>query len=284
MKTRIISGTVGALIVILAIILRTTVVFNIFIALITAVAIIESQVATKLVDNFSLIVLGCVYGAVSAFIPLFDFMPTGLLVTAIYVFACVVIVLSKSEGNTVYKSVYSVGITLLISFGMSSLVYINELYSTKSYMYTSSDSLFFLLFALGGAWFGDTGAYFVGSKIGKHKISPVVSPKKSLEGVFGSMGFILILMLILGAVWSGAVLDSKSYIQFGWLILVSLLCPVIGLVGDLFFSFIKRNCNIKDYGKLIPGHGGILDRFDSVIFVAPFIYLVLLYIPMIVHK
>lgn len=284
MKTRIISGTVGALIVILAIILRATIVFNIFIALVTALAIIESQVATKLVNNFSLIILGCVYGAISAFVPLIGFMPTGLLVTAIYIFACVIIVLSKSQENNALKSVYSVGITLLISFGMSSLVYINELSSSKAYMYNSSDSLFFLLFAFGGAWFGDTGAYFIGSKFGAHKIAPVVSPKKSLEGVFGSMGFILVLMLVLGAVWSGAVLDSKSYIQFGWLILVSLLCPVVGLVGDLFFSFIKRNCNIKDYGKLIPGHGGALDRFDSVIFVAPFIYLVLLYVPMIVHK
>ncbi len=284
MKTRIISGLIGALLIILAIVLRSTVVFNIFIGLLTIIAIIESQVATKLVGNFSLIVLGCIYGLVSAFVPIFGFMPTGLLVTAIYVFASVIVVLSKSEENSVYKSVYSVGITLLISFGMSSLVYINELSSAKSYMYSSSDSLFFLLFALGGAWFGDTGAYFIGSKFGKRKISPVISPKKTLEGVFGSIAFILILMLILGAIWNGAVLDSKSYMQFGWLILVSLLCPVIGLIGDLFFSYIKRSCKIKDYGKLIPGHGGILDRFDSVIFVAPFIYLILLYIPMIVHK
>lgn len=284
MKTRITTGIIGALLMILAIVLRGTVVFNIFIGLITVIAMIEAQVTTKLVSNSNLVILSCIYAFTSAFIPLFGFMPSGLVITAIYIFAAILIILSNTKEAGVYQAFYSIAITLGVSLGLTTIIYISDLNISKSYMYTKSDSLFFIILALAGAWLGDTGAYFVGSKFGKRKIAPVISPKKTVEGVFGSILSTVIGILILGLIWVLAVLDENSYIQFGWLILVSALCPLIGLVGDLFFSYIKRNCNIKDYGKIMPGHGGILDRFDSVILVAPFIYLILLYIPMIVHK
>lgn len=284
MKTRITTGIIGALLMILAIVLRGTVVFNIFIGLITVIAMIEAQVTTKLVSNSNLVILSCIYAFTSAFIPLFGFMPSGLVITAIYIFAAILIILSNTKEAGVYQAFYSIAITLGVSLGLTTIIYISDLNISKNYMYTKSDSLFFIILALAGAWLGDTGAYFVGSKFGKRKIAPVISPKKTVEGVFGSILSTVIGILILGLIWVLAVLDENSYIQFGWLILVSALCPLIGLVGDLFFSYIKRNCNIKDYGKIMPGHGGILDRFDSVILVAPFIYLILLYIPMIVHK
>lgn len=284
MKTRITTGIIGALLMILAIVLRGTVVFNIFIGLITVIAMIEAQVTTKLVSNSNLVILSCIYAFTSAFIPLFGFMPSGLVITAIYIFAAILIILSNTKEAGVYQAFYSIAITLGVSLGLTTIIYISDLNISKNYMYTKSDSLFFIILALAGAWLGDTGAYFVGSKFGKRKIAPVISPKKTVEGVFGSILSTVIGILILSLIWVLAVLDENSYIQFGWLILVSALCPLIGLVGDLFFSYIKRNCNIKDYGKIMPGHGGILDRFDSVILVAPFIYLILLYIPMIVHK
>lgn len=284
MKTRITTGVIGALLMILAIMLRATVVFNIFIGIITVIAMIEAQVTTKLVSNSNLVVLSCIYAFTCAFIPMFGFMPSGLVITAVYIFAVILIILSNTKEADIYQSFYSIAITLGVSLGITSIIYLSDLDITKSYMYLKSDSLFFVILALAGAWLGDTGAYFIGSKFGKRKIAPVVSPNKTLEGVFGSIASTVIGVLILGFIWNIAVLDDNSYIQFGWLILISALCPVIGLVGDLFFSYIKRKCNIKDYGKIMPGHGGILDRFDSVILVAPFIYLFLLYIPLIVHK
>ena len=151
-------------------------------------------------------------------------------------------------------------------------------------MYVSSDCLFLILFVLGGAWFGDIGAYFIGSKYGKHKIAPIISPKKSLEGVLGGIGSTIICILIIALFWNIAILEEGSYIQYGWLILLSAICPLVGLVGDLFFSFIKRTVDLKDYGNIMPGHGGILDRVDSVVFVAPFISIMLMYFPIIVHR
>lgn len=113
------------------------------------------------------------------------------------------------------------------------------------------------------SWGCDTCAYCVGVLIGKHKMAPVLSPKKSIEGAVGGV--------------AGAVLLGVIYAFFtkGGMVEYGIICGVgalISMVGDLAASAIKRNQGIKDYGKLIPGHGGILDRFDSVIFTAPIIF------------
>jgi phosphatidate cytidylyltransferase len=113
------------------------------------------------------------------------------------------------------------------------------------------------------SWGCDTCAYCVGMLIGKHKMAPVLSPKKSVEGAVGGVA-------------GAALLGALYALATGGLILeYALICAVgalISMVGDLAASAVKRNQNIKDYGTLIPGHGGILDRFDSVIFTAPVIY------------
>ena len=113
------------------------------------------------------------------------------------------------------------------------------------------------------SWGCDTCAYCVGMLIGKHKMSPVLSPKKSIEGAVGGVAGAALLGVIYAAATQGKMAEY------------ALICAVgalISMVGDLAASAIKRNQNIKDYGKLIPGHGGILDRFDSVIITAPVIY------------
>ena len=113
------------------------------------------------------------------------------------------------------------------------------------------------------SWGCDTCAYCVGMLIGKHKMAPVLSPKKSVEGGIGGVAGAALLGVIYAAATGGPMAEY------------ALICAVgalISMVGDLAASAIKRNQNIKDYGKLIPGHGGILDRFDSVIITAPVIY------------
>lgn len=120
------------------------------------------------------------------------------------------------------------------------------------------------------SWISDTFAYFAGVLLGKHKAFPVLSPKKTIEGCLGGVigaglaGFLYALALV-----KAGVFGSEIYIPFA---LLGLLGSVFSQIGDLAASAIKRNYEIKDYGKLIPGHGGIMDRFDSVIFVSPFIY------------
>ncbi len=123
------------------------------------------------------------------------------------------------------------------------------------------------------SWISDTCAYLVGVMIGKHKLAPVLSPKKSIEGAVGG---------VVGAAAAGALfgayLDSALFTE-NFVVLLTVVGgvgSVISQVGDLAASAIKRNHEIKDYGKLIPGHGGIMDRFDSVIFTAPITYFLII--------
>ena len=126
------------------------------------------------------------------------------------------------------------------------------------------------------SWGCDTCAYCVGVLIGKHKMAPVLSPKKSWEGAVGGVVGAALLTLIYCFVFQGSMGSTNRDI-----IMLCMICAIgaiISMIGDLTASAIKRNYDIKDYGRLIPGHGGILDRFDSVIFTAPIIYYLALYL------
>ncbi len=121
------------------------------------------------------------------------------------------------------------------------------------------------------AWGSDTCAYFVGVAIGKHKAFPKLSPKKSVEGCIGGVVGAGLCGLLYSTVLN---LCGYSFPEMFWVFpLIGVAGSIIGQVGDLAASAIKRDHKIKDYGKVIPGHGGILDRFDSVIFTAPMIFL-----------
>ena len=120
------------------------------------------------------------------------------------------------------------------------------------------------------SWICDTCAYVVGMLVGKHKLAPVLSPKKSIEGALGGIAG----SALVGAAYAYFLVERViEQQQITWIfVLISAVGAVISQVGDLAASAIKRNHEIKDYGKLIPGHGGVMDRFDSVIFTAPMIY------------
>lgn len=120
------------------------------------------------------------------------------------------------------------------------------------------------------AWGNDTLAYCTGMLFGKHKMSPKLSPKKSIEGAVGGV----VGAAVLGVIF-GSIVAPMAEFSYNPVVLYPIVCglsAVISIVGDLAASAIKRNHDIKDYGNLIPGHGGILDRFDSIIFTAPIVY------------
>lgn len=125
------------------------------------------------------------------------------------------------------------------------------------------------------AWASDTCAYFVGVMIGRHKMAPTLSPKKSIEGAVGGV----LGATIAGGIY-GKILESCGVFSGGriWIFALLGMCgSIVAQIGDLAASAIKRNFDIKDYGKCIPGHGGVLDRFDSVIFTSPLIYVLALF-------
>ena len=125
-------------------------------------------------------------------------------------------------------------------------------------------------------WGCDTLAYCTGMLIGKHKMTPILSPKKTIEGGIGGVLGAALLGVIYGAIMHAAAPATGAHI--GWYALICATGAIISQFGDLAASAIKRAFDIKDYGHLIPGHGGILDRFDSVIITAPVIYFLCLYL------
>ena len=138
--------------------------------------------------------------------------------------------------------------------------------------------IYLVWFIFISSWICDTCAYLSGMALGRHKLAPVLSPKKSVEGaVGGTVGSALV-----GALFAWIfLLPVRKDVSVVWV--AAVICAagaVISQVGDLAASAIKRNHEIKDYGKLIPGHGGIMDRFDSVLFTAPIIY----YLPVVLLK
>lgn len=129
--------------------------------------------------------------------------------------------------------------------------------------------LYVVWLILFSSWGCDTCAYCVGMLFGKHKMSPVLSPKKSVEGAVGGVAGAAALGALYGLAIKERFGDERV---IGFFALICGVGALISMVGDLAASAIKRNADIKDYGKLIPGHGGVMDRFDSVIFTAPVIY------------
>jgi len=137
----------------------------------------------------------------------------------------------------------------------------------------------FVLIPIVAAFMTDSGAYFIGVAFGKTKPFPTISPNKTVEGYIGGTIAGILGMLLYGIILS---YTTPLTIVFPILIIYGILGAIVTELGDLTFSFIKRKCGIKDYGKLIPGHGGALDRFDSMTFCAPTIYLLTLILPAII--
>lgn len=145
-------------------------------------------------------------------------------------------------------------------------VLIRQLPEVTGYDYASGGHWMVSLFLI--VWSCDTAAYFGGKGLGKHKLAPVISPHKTREGAaFG----------LLGAIFAAVVIHYVFFtnLRLTDLLVVALLVAILGQIGDLFESLLKRSAQLKDTSTLIPGHGGVLDRFDSLLFVSPWVYLYL---------
>ncbi len=145
-------------------------------------------------------------------------------------------------------------------------VFLSFIYATRELEF----GIYIVWLILICSWGCDTCAYCVGVLFGKHKMAPVLSPKKSIEGAVGGV----VGAALIGALY-GMFVNTKVDTGVNFIIVFAIISAVgalISMVGDLAASAIKRNYDVKDYGKLIPGHGGVMDRFDSVIFASPIIY------------
>ena len=280
MKTRVITAIVGIIVLIGVMFTFNTLIFNLVIAAITLIAVHEIYSALGFEKKdwlmyvvlvpYTLLVMTSNYQVMRRLV-----MPMSFLLVTFYAIYLVVrngtISYQKASGLLMFSGI--------VIFCFYSFIRLKELLPVEQYGY---DAVFFILLILCFAWGGDTCAYFAGRAFGKHKLCPVVSPKKTVEGaiggVLGTMVFGVIITLVYSVAANRMEAFTRSNIGVSMYVIISLLgcvAAVLGIYGDLFASVVKRQCGIKDYGTIFPGHGGILDRFDSVMFIAPFVTMVI---------
>ena len=282
MKVRIISAVVGIVVLAGVLLIPNPIALVIACAAAAAVAVYELLHNTGLMKQKSLLgfsmgfaaveVLVCYYtnwlseqipasNTVLAFI--LQYLPVILLI--LYVLSLVIHIVIPAVDVTLESGEYAFLLTLYATAGFGCIALLRQLRNVGLWM---------VLLLLVIAWMSDTGAYFVGTFLGKHKMAPKLSPKKSWEGFFG--GWLISVAAAVGLFFLRLQWLSGENL-FGALILyilVALVLAPLSVVGDLLASLIKRKTNIKDYGHIMPGHGGVMDRFDSVMFIAPLLYLV----------
>ncbi len=280
MKKRIISGVVMGAVVALVLLLGLevkSVFITVFLCVIAAIASFELVINAAGLKGLLWTLLPSVYTAVMVFLlsdineqvyllSATDYMyidmstpVAAIIVSVLYFIACAVLILVKHSEFDIGKITVVCAMPTVLAFA----------FSTLGSIIIATGGIYYLLLALNFACVCDMGAYFVGVSLGKTKLCPEISPNKTVEGALGGIASSIVVSLII----------TLCYGHFGKILPVLLLTIPLcaaGMAGDLFASIIKRKAGIKDYGNLIPGHGGILDRVDSLLFIAPLVYCLML--------
>lgn len=271
MKARVLFGVVGFVLVLLALYVFPSIVLELAVAALCVLATYEVLGSTKLVHN-RLELLLCMLVSLGLAIGHFDILPLDLQdVVQGLIFVLLIgsfaIELKFHHGMNTSQVAWGFFGALLVPYLMLSLLRIYQMDFKPIGQTDFRAGQFIVLLPLLAAWGADTCALFAGMFFGKHKLAPVVSPKKTVEGAIGGVigGAVLVLLV---ALLMNATLGFKMPLWSA--VVLGAVGAVLGEIGDLSFSVIKRQTGIKDYGHIFPGHGGVLDRFDSVLFVAPF--------------
>jgi phosphatidate cytidylyltransferase len=262
---KILSGVIGAFFIITLLLFDRNFPYflNILVGLVGCLSVHEIFVAIKLEKNYFLILPSYFF---TSLLPIVGVHETKWqFICYVYTLVVVGIMLLRNKGLKLKDVVMVYSMTVFISFALTTLIRLRDM--------GGKIGSFYVLLALGIAWISDTGAYFGGSFLGKQKLCPEISPKKTVEGVVSGVLFCIIIMFLISFLFEKINFDrSVISVNYVFLIMICLIGSFIAVIGDLFFSWVKRGCKIKDFGDVMPGHGGVLDRFDSVIFVAPFVY------------
>lgn len=267
MGTRLISAGVGIVIALVVLFLHNTVVLKIAIAAIIVLMLYELFRAGKCIGLRLTCLPAFIYGAVMPFFVTGGGAKYRFLVNILFIMFFFITYIAQHNTMKYYRMFYILACTLLVSNSMSCLVILNEMDKVHGLMY--------LVMGLCGAWLADSGAYFAGTFFGKHKLCPEVSPKKTIEGFVGGIVVTGLLFMLINFAYSKILPNVSDYtvsVNYLEVFLLGVALAVVGTIGDLSASVLKRQCDIKDYGNIMPGHGGAMDRFDSVLFVAPCFY------------
>ncbi len=265
MKQRVISGITGVILLIAILALGTPFV-EIAVALIAVMGAVELSNATGISNNKKLMITTIV-GTV--FLVASQFFGNTLFTPAMYMYIVAVFVVYMINMETIKLKEIAVTffLAVYVAFMFGHLILVRNMYNGHLLVW----------FIFIGAFITDTAALFGGKFFGRHKLCPKLSPKKTIEGgISGVIGCVIATLIycLICRIGFGV------FPHYGQAILIAFGASIVSQLGDLSASCIKRQFGIKDYGKIMPGHGGVMDRFDSVLFVAPFVYYMLLIFPL----
>lgn len=270
MLTRIISGFIGVAALLAVILFMPEFATEVAVAVVAAVALFEFYSA--------------VFGKDSGLIKKAPIVVSGYALGLAFMFASEEFIFPVAVVGVLVMLAMPVLFHKTVSFGDCAAAYIGSVYIFALLRHISMvrclENGKFLVFAIFiGAFITDTGAYFAGNFFGKHKLAPELSPKKTIEGSVGGIAATVFGFCIF------AYLGNRLYgygINSGNVIIIAVILSIVSQIGDLAASVIKREMGIKDYGNIMPGHGGALDRFDSVLFVAPAFWYLNTFLPIFV--
>lgn len=271
MLTRIISAGVGIVIALVVLAFHRTFVLPLAVSIVTCMMLFELLRAVKIHKCVPVLYAVLVQGTLPEITACFEGETYNKIVFVMGLVCCFVIFLSWLAQHKKYsysQIFFSIACMFLVPQSMSCAVRLDRY---------NSEGLVLLVMGLCGAWIADAGAYFTGVAIGKHKLCPEISPKKTVEGFIGgivtdAIVFVGIMFFYSKFFYTGSYWIEMHFTGYLIIALAGAVCGVVGTLGDLTASMIKRETGIKDYGKIMPGHGGMMDRFDSVLFVMPTFY------------
>ncbi|MDD7675750.1 MAG: phosphatidate cytidylyltransferase [Eubacteriales bacterium] len=258
MLQRIITAIVAIILLIPVLWFSDTVIFPAAMALLIVIAMFEMFRCLGLHRSLVLTLPFYPAGAVMPFCIRYlrgnvalDYRDVALLVMALLlIYILAVVVMSRNTVNFTHAATVFAS-ALYITFSFCGIVYLRDF-----------DNQYIYLLVFIGSWITDTFAYFTGRLFGRHKLIPDISPKKTVEGSIGGIVFCV------AAFVGYAYIIGIEYIGVIWLVLSGIVVSIVSQIGDLSMSAIKRQHDIKDFGRVFPGHGGVLDRFDSVLAVS----------------
>ena len=280
MKARVISSIVALGILAGVLFFYETVVLNIAVGLIAVLAVYEVLLATHYIQKKLLAGLCLIF---AGFLPFMGYSVAKTLMPAVcFFFILALFILMIATHNTIQigQVGFAFFITLVISVSLTLLVFIRD------QAFQPAAGIFYTILALSAAWASDTCAFFAGRMFGKRKLAPNISPKKTVEGAIGGVAGCMIFYLLFAWIFTMICDNMGMHFQINYLYLMlsAPIASVAGMIGDLSFSIIKRQCAVKDFGHIMPGHGGVLDRFDSAIFAVPTLYLFIHYFPFLIRS